>query len=169
VARDLAVVAREEGTDASLFEATRRKAVELNMKEIEYHRLDRTREENEKLYAMLLEKVKEADLARMMRVNNIRVVDVATEPGGSIRPRVSANVGIGVALGLLLGLAFAWVRQQLDSSVKSPDDLEQKLGLSFLGLLRVSPTAPPAIRSSSWCTTARSAASPKRREASVRT
>jgi capsular exopolysaccharide synthesis family protein len=105
------------------------------MKEIEYHRLDRTREENEKLYAMLLERVKEADLARMMRVNNIRVVDVATEPGGSIRPRVSANVGIGVALGLLVGLVFAWVRQQLDSSVKSPDDLEQKLGLSFLGLL----------------------------------
>lgn len=135
VARDLAVVAREEGTDASLFEATRRKAVELNMKEIEYHRLDRTREENEKLYAMLLEKVKEADLARMMRVNNIRVVDVATDPMGSIRPRVGANVGIGVALGLLLGLLFAWVRQQLDSSVKSPDDLEQKLGLSFLGLL----------------------------------
>jgi succinoglycan biosynthesis transport protein ExoP len=135
VARDLAVVAREEGTDASLFEAARRKAVELNMKEIEYHRLDRTRDENEKLYAMLLERVKEADLARMMRVNNIRVVDVATEPASSIRPRVSANVGIGVALGLLLGLAFAWVRQQLDSSVKSPDDLEQKLGLSFLGLL----------------------------------
>ncbi len=57
------------------------------MKEIEYHRLDRTREQNEKLYGMLLERMKEADLARMMRVNNVRVVDSAIEPRVPIRPR----------------------------------------------------------------------------------
>jgi capsular exopolysaccharide synthesis family protein len=135
VERDLAIIVRQEGGEAGLFDSARRRAVDLNMKEIEYHRLDRTREQNEKLYAMLLERVKEADLARMMKVNNIRVVDTANEPRGPIRPRVSSNVSMGLLLGLVLGIALAWLREQLDSSVKTPDELEQKLGVTFLGLL----------------------------------
>ena len=135
VARDLSVVEREEAGEQALFEATRRRAVELNMKEIEYHRLDRTREENEKLYGMLLERMKEADLARMMRANNLRVVDTATMPGGPIRPRVSAIVFVGLLIGLVIGIAAAWTREQLDLSLKTPEDIEDKLSITFLGLL----------------------------------
>jgi succinoglycan biosynthesis transport protein ExoP len=135
VSRDLAVVEREESAEAAMFEATRKRAVDLNMKEIEYHRLDRTRDENEKLYGTLLERMKEADLARMMRANNIRIVDQAAEPGAPVRPRVAMNVAVGLVIGLLLGVAIAALREQLDTSVKTPDDLEQKLSVTFLGLL----------------------------------
>jgi succinoglycan biosynthesis transport protein ExoP len=135
VERDLAIVKREEGGETALFDETRQRAVDLNMKEIEYHRLDRGRQENEKLYELLLERMKEADLSRMMRVNNIRVVDNAKEPRAPIRPRVPLNVGIGVFFGIVLGIAFAWTREQLDTSLKTPDDIENKLLVPFLGLL----------------------------------
>jgi len=135
VQRDLAIVTREEAADGALFEATRRRAVDLNMKEIEYHRLDRARDQNEKLYGMLLERMKESDLARMMRVNNIRVVDHATDPHSPIRPRTAVNLAIGLFSGLVLGIAAAWVREQLDSSLKTPDEVETALGITFLGLL----------------------------------
>jgi succinoglycan biosynthesis transport protein ExoP len=135
VALDLAVIQHQEAGEASLFEESRRRAVELNMKEIEYHRLDRTREENEKLFELLTNKVKEADLARMMRVNNIRIVDRAKDPGGPVRPRVLVNVGIGALAGLILGLGLMWVRELLDNSVKTPQDLEERLAVTFLGLL----------------------------------
>jgi capsular exopolysaccharide synthesis family protein len=135
VERDLAIVARQEAGEAALFEAARKRAVDLNMKEIEYHRLDRAREQNEKLYALLLQRMKEADLARMMRVNNIRVVDDALEPKGPVRPRVVLNTALGVMLGLLVGIGFSWVRVRLDISVKTPLDLEGELGLTFLGLI----------------------------------
>lgn len=135
VERDLAVVTREEASESGLFEASRKRAVDLNMKEIEYHRLDRAREQNEKLYAMLLERLKEADLARMMRVNNIRVVDAAVEPKLPARPRTLLNALLGLFVGLLCGLGFAWLREQLDSSLKTPDDVERNLRLTFLGLL----------------------------------
>ena len=135
VERDLAVVEREEAGERKLFEESRKQAVDLNMKEIEYHRLDRAREQNEKLFQALLSRMKEADVARMMRVNNIRVVDTATEPKGAIRPRTMVNLGIGVLAGLLLGIALGWGREQLDNSLKTPDDLEQRLGVTFLGLL----------------------------------
>jgi succinoglycan biosynthesis transport protein ExoP len=135
VARDLAIIQREEAGETELYEQSRHRAVDLNMKEIEYHRLDRTREQSEKVFAFLLEKLKGADLARMMRVNNLRVVDPAPEPEAPIRPRVGTRVWIGGLIGLLLGVFIAWLRDQLDSSVKTPDDVESKLGVTFLGLL----------------------------------
>ncbi len=135
VERDLAIVTREEAGDSALFEAARRRAVDLNMKEIEYHRLDRTRDENEKLYGALLQRMKQSDLARMMRVNNIHVVDAATEPHDPVRPRTSVNVTIGFFFGLLLGVVMAWTRDQLDSTIKTPDQVESLLSVPFLGLL----------------------------------
>lgn len=135
VQRDLAIVTREEAGEAGLFEATRKRAVDLNMKEIEYHRLDRAREQNEKLFAMLLERTKQADMARMLKGNNIRLVDEPLEPKTPIRPRTTANVLLGLLAGLVLGALFAWLREQLDNSLKTPDELEQRLGVTFLGLL----------------------------------
>ncbi|MGA7121365.1 MAG: GumC family protein, partial [Polyangiaceae bacterium] len=114
VETDLAVIEHQEAGELALFEDSRRRAVELNMKEIEYHRLDRTREENEKLFELLTNKMKEADLTRMMRVNNIRIVDFAEDPGGPVRPRIAADVGIGVLSGLILGVALMWARELLD-------------------------------------------------------
>jgi succinoglycan biosynthesis transport protein ExoP len=135
VGRDLAVITREEASERELYEAARKRAVNLNMKEIEYHRIDRARQQNEKLYAMLLERMKEADLSRMMRVNNIHLVDDALEPVRPIRPRTFVNALLGLLAGLVFGVALSWLRERLDSSLKTPDDLEDKLGLTFLGLL----------------------------------
>jgi capsular exopolysaccharide synthesis family protein len=135
VDRDLAVVTKEESGEDALFESARKRAVALNMKEIEYHRLDRARDQNEKLHAMLLERLKDADLSRMMRVNNIRLIDDALEPTRPIRPRTVLNCGIGLAIGILFGLALVWLREQLDSTIKTPDELEDQLGVSFLGLI----------------------------------
>ena len=135
VARDLAIIERQEGGEASLYEGARKKAVELNLKELEFHRLDRMRAQNEKLYAVLLEQLKEADLRRMMNTNNIRMVDTPTEPKDPIAPRVSVNVGVAVLVGLVLGFALAVVREQLDNTLKTPEDVENRLGVTFLGLL----------------------------------
>ncbi len=135
VARDLAVIQRQEGGDSALYEGSRRRAVDLNMKEIEYHRLDRAREQNEKLYAMLLERMKQADLARMMNVNNVRLVDAPLEPRSPIKPVLSTNLAFALVLGIAFGIAAAWTREQLDNSIKTPDDVEQKLGVTFLGLI----------------------------------
>jgi capsular exopolysaccharide synthesis family protein len=135
VARDLAIIQKQEAGEAALYEEARKKAVELNLKELEFHRLDRLRAQNEKLYGVLLEQIKEADLRRMMNTNNIRLVDVANEPKAPIYPRVSVNVGIALLVGLALGLALALLREQLDNTLKTPEDVESKLGVTFLGLL----------------------------------
>jgi len=135
IARDVAVVEKQESSESALYENARKKAVELNLKELEFHRLDRLRAQNEKLYAVLLEQTKEADLRRLMNTNNIRLVDAAKEPHSPIAPRVGHNVAIAMLAAVVIGIAAALVRDQLDNTLKTPDDIEQRLGLAFLGLL----------------------------------
>jgi capsular exopolysaccharide synthesis family protein len=135
VARDLAIIERQEQGEAALYEGARKKAVELNLKELEFHRLDRMRAQNEKLYAVLLEQLKEADLRRMMNTNNIRMVDTPAEPKVPIAPRISTNVLIALVVGLVIGIGLAVLREQLDNTLKTPEDVEQRLNVTFLGLL----------------------------------
>jgi len=44
-------------------------------------------------------------------------------------------VSIALLVGLILGLALAILREQLDNTLKTPEDIEQRLGVTFLGLL----------------------------------
>jgi capsular exopolysaccharide synthesis family protein len=56
-------------------------------------------------------------------------------PGGPVRPQVPFNIGTGLFVGVLLGVAAAMGRAMLDRSVKTPDDVERDVGITFLGIL----------------------------------
>lgn len=129
------VAEHEESGLRSLMEAAKERALDLNLLEIEYNRLRRSKEDNEKLYGLVTERSKENDLTRMLRINNIRVADRPQVPKRPISPNVPLNVASGIAVGLLLGLTAAIGREQLDRSIKTPDDIEREIGLPFLGLL----------------------------------
>lgn len=133
--RDLQMIGQQEGGLSRLFERAKTQALELNALEIEFKRLRRTKENNEKLFGLVQEREKESSLARMMRVNNIRVLDRPRIPKSPVRPNVPMNVGAGVAIGLLLGIAAAMARALLDRTLKTPDDIEQRLNVTFLGLI----------------------------------
>jgi capsular exopolysaccharide synthesis family protein len=135
VARDLAVVRRQEAGLNGLLQNAKNNAFDLNLLAIEYNRLNRTKENSEKLYSVVLERTKEGDLARMLQVNNIRVAEAPTLPRGPIRPRTPMNVAVGFLAGLILGIGAAFGREMLDRSVKTQADLEGLLGLTFLGLI----------------------------------
>jgi len=84
---------------------------------------------------MLLEHMKDADLARMMKANNIHLIETALEPMVPIRPRTAMNVAMGCVFGLVLGLGLGWLRNSLDNSIKNPEQVEKDLGITFVGLL----------------------------------
>ncbi|MBK8252453.1 MAG: polysaccharide biosynthesis tyrosine autokinase [Polyangiaceae bacterium] len=133
--RELAAVRQQESGLAGLLEQSKKEALELNLLEIEHNRLRRSKENTEKLYSLLLERTKESDLARMLNVNNVRVLDRPRVPRVPVRPNVVLNIGAGILIGLLLGIATAMGRAMLDRTIKTPGDVEQVLGVSFLGLI----------------------------------
>jgi succinoglycan biosynthesis transport protein ExoP len=132
---DLSTVNRQESGLARLLDQAKVQALDLNLLEIEYNRLERSKNQTEKLYSLVLERTKESELTQMMRVNNIRVLDRPLLPRSPVRPRVPVNVALGALCGLGLGIAAALGRGLLDRTVKTPDDLEQALGLALLGLV----------------------------------
>lgn len=142
VGRELAIAQGEIAGLAGLFERAKAQAMDLGLLEIEYKRLGRMKENNERLYGLVLERTKESDLTQMMRFNNIRVIDPALVPRSPVRPDVPVNIALGFAAGLVLALGAAFGRELMDRTVKAPDDLERELGLSFLGLLPLSTGLP---------------------------
>ena len=131
---DLAAVQSEVGDIAGRLEHAKKEALELNLLEIEYNRLRRTKENTEKLYSLLLERSTESDLTRRLRVNNVSIVDEPMVPTSPVRPNTSMNLLIGGVLGLGLGAGAALGRSLLDRTVRSPEDVEA-LGAPFLGLI----------------------------------
>lgn len=129
------VATSEMGGLQGLLEGAKQRALDLNLLEIEYNRLRRSKDNNEKLFGVVTERSKENDLTRMLRINNIRVADRPLLPKRPVSPNVPLNIASGIAVGLALGLAAAIGREQMDRSIKTPDDVERELGLTFLGLL----------------------------------
>lgn len=136
--REAQVVTNELGSLKGLLETAKSRALDLNLQEIEYSRLQRSASTNEKMYQNILERMKEVDISRMVSTRSVKVLDPPQKPGSPVRPKMSTNILIGVLGGLVLGLAFAFLRERADSTLKTPHDVETRLFLPSLGLL---PTA----------------------------
>jgi capsular exopolysaccharide synthesis family protein len=107
--------------------------LELNLREIEYSRLNRQRDTSSKLYDLLLQRSAETNLTQLLRTTTLRVVDRALVPKAAISPVLPLNLFGGVLGGLLLGLGIAFVLGRMDSRVQDVSDVEQ-LGLRVLGV-----------------------------------
>lgn len=144
VRRDLSVMNRQEAGLAKLFQDAKSRALELNLMEIDYNRLERTKDNTEKLYSLVLTRTKESDLSRMLSVNNLRIVDRPLSPVSPIRPRVPLNLAIGLLFGGALGVVAALGRQALDRTLKTPEDVEQELQCASLGVIPLADAAAQA-------------------------
>ncbi len=99
---------------------------------IEFANLDRERKSNEKLYLMLLEKYQEALINEESTPNNVKIIDNGKVPKAPSKPNRFLIITIGILIGVALGYGFALLRNILDVSVKSPEELEN-IGISLIG------------------------------------
>ncbi len=123
----------ESGLNGAL-NSLRNQALKLTHKELSYNRLARDQMNNEKVYDLLLGRSKEADLSRLLRVNNVHILDPALLPELPIKPRLRLNLALAMVIGLLIGLGLALLVEFTDRTVKTQDDLEA-LGVAFLGIV----------------------------------
>ena len=106
-----------------------------NNKYIQYNILKRDVEANRSLYNGLLTRLKEARVSAGLNFSNIAVVDLAQAPLAPTLPRTGQNISLGVIVGVLLGLAASFLRDFMDNTVKTPDDVEQFAQLPNLGVI----------------------------------
>ena len=117
-------------------------ANDLAEKLVQYHILQHDADSNKQLYDGLLQKLKEASITAGLRSSNIRVVDPALAPTGPSRPQKARNILLAVLVGVVGGIGLALLREYLDNTVKSPDDIEALTGLPSLAVVPSLPGLP---------------------------
>ncbi len=79
---------------------------------------------------VFMEKVKE-----IMRVENVQVIDPAQVPTAPVSPRPLMNIAIAGVLGIMLGVFIAFLKEFLDNTMKTPEDIEKYLGVPVIGTI----------------------------------
>lgn len=153
--RQQASLAETEAGLKQAIQKERQKEASLNKLQLQYNRLKREVETNEKLFGMITTRLKEAGLTGALRVNNVMVLERALTPASPFKPNVSRNVLSAILLGLLAGIGLAIGASMLDNTIKNQEDIEKLLKAPFLGLL-------PSIAETAGADAASGAYNPKR-------
>jgi polysaccharide biosynthesis transport protein len=116
-------------------EKARTKVLEGRNKNIQRQILQREADSTRTLYDGLLQQYKDLGVAGATGTNNVAVVDLAQAPGAPYKPNLQKNLLMWLVFGLLgAGAAVAWL-EIMDDTFKSPEEIEDQLGLSVLGLI----------------------------------
>jgi polysaccharide biosynthesis transport protein len=108
---------------------------QMSERMVQYSILKREAEANKALYDGLLTKLKEAGISAGLRSSNIRVVDPAMVPTSPARPAKTRNIALSFVIGLVGGIGLALLREYMDNTIKSPDDIETLARLPSLAVV----------------------------------
>ena len=123
-----------EGMLKGQIASLRGEALDTDSRSIQYNILKREADTNKQMYDSLLQRFKEVGAAGDVRTNNISIIDRA-QSGFRFKPNLMKNLAMGLLAGLLLGVLLAFVLEFLDDTLKTPEDVEQKLKLAVLGVI----------------------------------
>ena len=84
---------------------------------------------NNELYVKLLDNAQQLRLVKEGKVANVRIVDSAETQRKPAKPLRALSVLLAATLGLLGGLALAFLRNSLRPGLKDPTEIEQRTGL----------------------------------------
>jgi tyrosine-protein kinase Etk/Wzc len=98
---------------------------------IDLARLQREQSSNEKLYLLVEERYQEAIINEQSTTGNVLIIDEGLVPSAPSKPNRILIIIIGLILGISMGVGFAVIRNFLDNTIKTPEDL-QKRGINVL-------------------------------------
>jgi len=107
----------------------------INRKSYQLSVLEREVESNRQLYNMFLDRFKETSETGGLEKVNARIADPAVPAIWPIKPKKTLIVLMATLIGGFIGILLAFLHDYLDNTVKSADDLEDRLQLPVLGLL----------------------------------
>jgi capsular exopolysaccharide synthesis family protein len=103
-----------------------KKMNQLPTSTIDLARLQREQSAYEKLYTQVEQRYQEAIINEQSVPSNVLIIDAGLIPIKPAKPNRLLIVIIGLVLGVGMGLGFAFVRNYLDDTVKTPEDIQNK-------------------------------------------
>src|SRR5271163_1365074 len=117
------------------FDKQKQEANKLNESAIEYSILKRDLDSNRTLYEGLLEKLKEAGVTAGLRSNNFRIIDAARVPTAPSEPNIPRNLSFALVLGVISGVGLAFLLENMDNTVRTPEQATAISALPSLGMI----------------------------------
>jgi polysaccharide biosynthesis transport protein len=111
------------------------RAAEQSQKLTEIDSLKKKADSAAGLYAVLLQKLNETNIAASLQNNNIRLLDRAVVPSRPVWPRKRQIWLVAFLAGLLLGAGWVLLRDALDNTLKDGEDVERHLHLELLAAI----------------------------------
>jgi len=107
--------------------------LDLRGRSIQYNILQREVDTNRSLYDALLQRYKQIGVAGAVGLAPISIVDRADPPATPFKPNLLIDLLGGLAVGLLAGLSGAVALELVNDTIKTREDVREKLGLACLG------------------------------------
>ncbi|MEJ2582343.1 MAG: GumC family protein [Acidobacteriota bacterium] len=132
---DFDIAQRRERSLYNNIQQLREQTVDLSKQTLELDRLQREYEQNKAFLEDMLARSNEADIASTASLNNVRVIEPARRPGTHYSPNIRRTAMLATVLGLFLGVGLVLGLDYLDHTLRSPDQVENYLGLETLTAL----------------------------------
>ncbi len=119
--------------------------LDLRGRSIRYTILQREVDTNRALYDALLQRYKEIGVAGGIGAAPVSIVDRADVPGSPFTPNLMLNLLLGMGGGLLAGLIGAIGLEFLNDTVRTREDVREKLGIACLGAIPKRSSKDPLV------------------------
>ncbi len=128
-----AAKAHQAALEAKL-EEVKAEVLEIRGRSIEYTLLMREVDTARSLYEGILQQFRELGVAGDVDTNNVSIVDRALLPRSPDSPSLRKNLLLSFMLGLMGAVGVIVLREALDDTFKSPEDVEEALNLPVVGI-----------------------------------
>lgn len=118
---------------ASDVDRLKNQLLDQRRRSIQYTIFQREADTNRQLYDALLQRYKEIGVASGVGVNNISIVDQASDPEKPSSPKLLLNLLLSGLAGVAAGAALAFVLEQTANSFDDPAEVERDLDIPLLG------------------------------------
>lgn len=75
------------------------------------------------------------EVQRIVKASGTEVIDKAAVPEETIKPNKKMNILIATVLGAMISVFVIFLREALNTKIKEPKDIEEKLGLPVFGVV----------------------------------
>ena len=75
------------------------------------------------------------EVIRILKVDNVEMIDKAIPIDEPINVKTLMNIAIAIVLGGMIGVFIIFALEALDNTIKTPEDVEKYIGLPLLGMI----------------------------------
>ncbi len=118
-----------------MLDKTKKEAISLNEKFIQYGILKREIENHQNLYNALISRTNEQNVTEQAQDINVWIVEKAQLPKLPSKPNKKRNILLGLIMALFGGVGLALFLEYLDNTIKTPDDIEERYELPVLSTI----------------------------------